>query len=77
MPTIQEQIAADEQAVSEAQAALEAANAKLSADRARLAAVAPHLSLLDQIDAELTTIEEGAGARINALTAQLRNLFGQ
>lgn len=77
MSTIQEQISLDEQAVNEAQAKLDEAIAKLNADRERLAAVAPHLSVLDQIDAELTTIEDGARTRITALTAQLRALFAQ
>lgn len=84
--SIQDQIAADEAAVAAAQTALDAANAQLSADEAKAAAIAPHLSLLDQIEAELAAVENGvedsvrAGleaikANITPLIAQMRALF--
>jgi DNA repair exonuclease SbcCD ATPase subunit len=84
--TLQEQIAADLTAVNEAQAALDAANAKLVADKDALAAVQPHLSILDQIEAELAKVEDGVvaelqssldavKAQITPLIAQMRALF--
>lgn len=84
--TIQEQIAADQQAVAAAQADLDAANAILAADQAKLASIQPHLDLLDQIDAKLTAVEEGVDdtlraaldsvkASITPLVAQMRALF--
>jgi hypothetical protein len=86
--SIQDQIAADQAAVDAAAAALATANAQLTSDEAKLAAIAPHLSLLDQIEAELASVEDGvedslrAGldaikANISPLIAQMRALFNQ
>jgi len=84
--TIQDQIAADQQAVAAAQADLDAANAILAADQAKLASIQPHLDLLDQIDAKLTAVEEivddnmraaldSVKARVTPLIEQMRALF--
>lgn len=84
--TIQDNITADQAAVTEAQAALDAANAKLAADQAALAAVQPHLTILDNIEAELAQAEAGIGAgvlaafdaakvSVTALIEQMRALF--
>lgn len=86
--TIQDQIAADQAAVATAQAALDAANAQLTADQAKLDNIAPHLSLLDQVEAELAKAEDGVDdalrasldtirRNISALIAQMRALFTQ
>lgn len=73
--TIQDNIAADQAAIATAQAALEAANAQLAADQARLDAIQPHLSILERLDAEFVSMEEGAKSRASALVAEMRNLF--
>lgn len=84
--TIQDKIAQDQADVAAAQAALDAANTRLATDQEALAAVQPHLSLLDQIEAELTKVEDGVAAELQAaldavkaqispLIAQMRNLF--
>lgn len=86
--TIQDQIAADQQAVADAQAKLEAAQAQLAADQAKLDAITPHLSLLDRIEAEFTKVAEApieelhAGfdalrSNVSAHIAEMRALFNQ
>lgn len=74
---LQDQIAADMQAVADAQAALDAANAKLSDDQGKLAAISPHLSLLDQIEAHIATTEETVKQGVLNLVAELRNLINR
>ena len=95
--SLQDQITADTQALADAQAKLaadtaadqaviDAAAAKLAADQAALAAIQPHLSLLDQIESELTKVEDGVSAELQAaldavkvkilpFVEQMRSLF--
>ena len=47
--TITEQLAADKDAVEAAQAALDTANTQLTKDQAALDAIAPHISLWDEV----------------------------
>lgn len=75
--TLQDQIAADQQAVADAQAALDAANAQLAQDQAKLDAIAPHLTLLDQIEAHIAGAEESVKAGVANLVAELRNLINR
>lgn len=74
---LQDQIAADLQAVADARAALDAANAKLDEDRAKQATIAPHMTLLDQIEAHIATTEESVKQGALTLVAELRNLINQ
>lgn len=74
---LQDQIAADQQAVAEAQAALDAANAKLAEDLAKQAAIAPHMTLLDQIEAHIATAEESVKQGVLNLVSELRNLINR
>lgn len=74
---LQDQIAADQQAVADAQAALESAQARLAADLAKQAAIAPHLSLLDQIEAHMATVEESIKQGVMARVAELRALINR
>ena len=55
--TIQDKIAADQEAVTNAQDQLNAAIAALAADQKILESIAPHLTLLDQIEAEFVKLE--------------------
>jgi hypothetical protein len=74
---LQDQIAADQQAVHEAQTALLAANAKLAEDQAKLEAIAPHLSVLDRLEAHIATAEESVKQGVLNLVAELRNLINR
>lgn len=74
---LQDQITADQQAVAEAQAALDAANAKLAEDLAKQAAIAPHMTLLDQIEAHIATAEESVKQGVLNLVSELRNLINR
>jgi len=49
--SLTDQIAADQQAVADAQAALDAANVKLAQDQAALDAAQPHLSMWQEVEA--------------------------
>lgn len=49
--SLQDQIAADQQAVADAQAVLDAANAKLAQDQAAFDALQPHLSMWQEVEA--------------------------
>jgi len=74
---LQDQIAADAQAVADAQAQLDAANAKLAEDQAKLEAIAPHLSVLDRLEAHIATAEESVKQGVLNLVAELRNLINR
>jgi hypothetical protein len=73
--SLQDQIAADQQAIQAAQAALDAANAQLAKDQAALEAVQPHLSVLAEIEQEAEKLAEDGKNVILGLTAKLRALF--
>lgn len=77
--SLQETIAADEVNVTAAQAALDAANVQLATDQAKLAAIQPHLSILDQIESELAVVEQGieasVAADIDAIAATIKPLL--
>lgn len=75
--TIQDQLAADTQARDTAQAALDAATAQLAATQARADQIAPHLSLLDQIEAHVAGVEDAVKNGVLSLVAQMRALFNQ
>jgi hypothetical protein len=49
--SLSDQIAADQQAVADAQAALDAANAKLAEDQAAYDAAQPHLTMWQEVEA--------------------------
>lgn len=51
--TITEQLLADQQAVQAAQAALDAAADQLARDQAAMAALAPHISLWDEVASKI------------------------
>ena len=70
---ITDQITADQDAVTAAQAALDAANATLVIDQAKLAAIQPHLSLLDQIETELAAAEQGVDATVTAALDSIKS----
>ena len=74
---LQDQITADQQAVADAQAALDAANAKLAEDQNRLNAIAPHLSVLDRLEAHIATADEAVKQGVLSLVAELRNLINR
>lgn len=72
MASLTQTIAADQQAVADAQAVLDAANAKLSADQAALAAVQPHLNALNNISAELVAVQQGTAPDVAAVLEGFR-----
>ena len=73
--TIQENIAADQSSVAEAQAALDAANAKLASDQDALAAVQPHLSLWQEVEECAATWTGDVQADLRAIVAKARALL--
>jgi hypothetical protein len=75
MPTITETIAADQQAVTSAQDALDSANAQLAADQAKADALAPHLSLWQEVEAEAAKYGAEAAAAFASLAARAKALF--
>lgn len=75
MTGINDQIAADQAAVSAAQAALDAANKQLSADQAALAAISAKTAILDQMESAIAGIDANLDpatkAAIDAITAPI------
>jgi hypothetical protein len=75
MPTITETIAADQQAIADAQAVLDAANAQLATDQAKADALAPHLNIWQEVEAEAAKYGAEATAAFAALAARAKALF--
>jgi hypothetical protein len=73
--TLTEQSAADAQAVIDAQAALDAVVAKAAASASALAAVQPHLSLWQEVEAEAAKLDDGMQAEFATIIAHARALF--
>ena len=73
--TIESQVSQDQVDVAAAQAVLDAANAKLATDQASLAQVAPHLSVLGEIEVEAEKLGDEAKSIFMALVAKARSLF--
>lgn len=72
---IQDQVVADQAAVDAAQAALDQAREKLEQDQAALNAIAPHLSVIAEIEAEAEKLGDEAKAVFHGLASKLRSLF--
>jgi hypothetical protein len=71
-----DQIAADQQAVADAQAALEAAQAKLAQDQAALDALQPHLSMWQEVEATAKKYGGEIESEFTALAARARQMLG-
>ena len=69
-------IAADQQAVADAQAALDAANAKLASDRAQLDAVAPHLALWEEVETYAASLGADVEATFKSFSDRAKSLLG-
>lgn len=74
--SIQDQITADQNAVAEAEAALSAAKDKLAADQAALDAIAPHLSLWQEVEACADSMSGGIESDLRAIVARAKALLG-
>jgi len=89
---LQEQLAADQQALADAQAKqaadaaanqalVDAAAAKVAQDQTAIANIQPHLDLLDQAEALLTRAEDGLtadfAAALDAFKQQITPLISQ
>ncbi|KAF3997538.1 hypothetical protein [Glaciimonas immobilis] len=72
---LQDVIAQDQIDVQSAQATLDVANAKLSADQALLDAAAPHLSVLAELEIEVTKLSGELQSGFSILIAKARSLF--
>jgi len=73
--SIQDDIAADQAAITAAQAALDAAHAKMAVDQAALSAIQPHLSMWDEVVTEAEKLGADIAAPILALAAQAKTLL--
>ena len=73
--SLQDQVTADQQAVQAAQTALDAANAQLAADQAKLEAAAPHLSMLQKIEAYVGNLVPEVQDEFRSLIAEAKSLF--
>lgn len=74
--SLQDQIAVDQQAVVDAQAALDAANAKLAQDQAALAALQPHLSMWQEVEATAKKYGGEVESEFMALVSKARDYLG-
>lgn len=72
MPTLTESIAADEQAIADAQVTLDAAKAKLAADQGAADALAPHVGYLAEFEAAAAKAGGEVEAEILAVVAKVR-----
>jgi hypothetical protein len=73
---LQDDIQADHAAIAAAQQALDAANAKLAADQAALEALAPHLTAMEQFEAEMAQFGEEVSAKVKAFVAGAKARLG-
>jgi len=74
--SIQDDITADQAAITAAQEALDAAHAKMATDQAAYAAIQPHVSLWDETVAEAEKLGADAAAPFIALAARAKALLG-
>ena len=73
--SIQDQIAADEAAISAAQSQLDAAKSQLDKDKFALEAVQPHLSVLSEIETFAVHVEEAMRDDFKAIVTRAKGLF--
>ena len=74
--SLQDQLNASKQAVDTAQTALDVAKEQLAKDQAAFDAAAPHLTVLQEMEAEAARIGGETASVFGSLVAKARSLFG-
>lgn len=74
--TLQDQLTASQQAVESAQTVLDGAKAQLVKDQAAFDAAQPHLTVLQEMEAEAARIGGETASVFGSLISKARSLFG-